>query len=135
MAIMNRKILLILLAVLGAIPVLTGATAVVGGLAFSPDDTNGSAYFDSEYRFLGVWWMAAGVLLWWSLRAPEQRAVVTRALLGIMVLGGVARLLGMALTGLPPVPFRVSMAVELLVIPALLGWHRRAYPTVRPPVD
>ncbi|KUL34501.1 hypothetical protein ADL15_15575 [Actinoplanes awajinensis subsp. mycoplanecinus] len=119
---------------LGAIPVVTGVTAVVGGLDFSPDDTNGTPYFDSEYRFLGVWWAAAGVLLWWSLRAPRRRAVVTRALLGVMVLGGVARLLGVVLTGLPPLPFRVSMTVELLVIPALLIWHRRAYPMVRPPV-
>ncbi|MEU8816201.1 DUF4345 domain-containing protein [Actinoplanes sp. NPDC048796] len=131
---MNRRILLILVAVLGAIPIVTGVTAVVGGLSFSPDDTSGTAYFDSEYRFLGVWWTAAGVLLWWSLRAPRRRAAVTRALLGVMVLGGVARLLGVILTGLPPVPFRVSMAVELLVIPVLLVWHRRAYPMVRPQI-
>ncbi|GAA2915084.1 hypothetical protein Acy02nite_91600 [Actinoplanes cyaneus] len=101
-------------------------------MGFSPDETNGTPYLDSEYRFLGMWWAAAGVLLWWSLRAPQRRAVVTRALLGVMALGGVARLLGIAMTGLPPVPFRVSMAVELLVIPALLVWHRRAYPVVRP---
>ncbi|MFI1993727.1 DUF4345 domain-containing protein [Actinoplanes sp. NPDC020271] len=131
--IMNRRILLTLLAVLGAIPIATGVTAVVGGLSFSPDDTSGTAYLDSEYRFLGVWWTAAGVLLWWSLRVPQRRAAVTRALLGVMVLGGVARLLGVILAGPPPVPFRVSMAVELLVIPALLVWHCRVYPMVRPP--
>lgn len=125
---MFRRALLVTLAILGLVPVLTGAAGVIGGLEFSPDDTTGTPYFDSEYRFISVWWMAAGVLLWWSLRRPRQRAAVTRAVLAVMVLGGLARLLGVALAGLPPAPFRVSMAIELMVIPALLVWHRRAFP-------
>jgi hypothetical protein len=124
----SRRVLLFTVATLGVIPVLTGLAGVVGGLQFSPDDTSDTPYFDSEYRFISVWWVAAGVLLWWSLREPQHRATVTRSLLAVMVLGGLARLLGVALVGLPPAPFQVSMAVELLLIPALLVWHWRVFP-------
>ena len=125
----SRRALLIVLAIVGVIPVLTGAARIVGGLRFSPDDITTTPYLDSEYRFLSVWWVAAGVLLWWSLRRPGQRAVVTRFLLTVMVLGGLARLVGAVLDGLPPAPFQASMAIELLGIPALLLWHRRTFPS------
>ncbi|MFI5937521.1 DUF4345 domain-containing protein [Actinoplanes sp. NPDC051494] len=124
----SRKALLVTLTALGVVPVLTGAAGVIGGLRLSPDDTTTTPYFDSEYRFISVWWLAAGVLLWWSLRRPQPRAAVTRGILAVMVLGGLARLLGVVLAGPPPVPFLVAMAVELLGVPALLVWHRRVFP-------
>lgn len=95
----------------------------------TPDEGEATPYLDSEYRFLSVGWAAAGVLLWWSLSRAQQRATVTRALLAVIVLGGLARALGAALTGLPPVPFRISMTIELVVIPLLLLWHRREFPS------
>ena len=122
--------LIVILALLGAVPVLTGVVGIVGGLEFSPG--GGPNYLDSEYRFLNACWAAAGGVLWWSLRRPAERAAVTRVVLAIMVLGGLARLLGAALTGPPPVPFQISMAIELIVIPALLCRHRRAFRS--PPV-
>jgi Domain of unknown function (DUF4345) len=123
---MSHRFLIATLAALGAVPVLTGIVGIVGGLQFSPE-AGASTYLDSEYRFLNVCWAAAGGALWWSLRRPADRAAVTRAVLTVMVLGGLARLVGAVLTGLPPVPFRISMAIELILIPALLVWHRRAF--------
>ena len=131
---MFRRALLTVVAALGAVPVLTGLAGVVGGLTLTPDDNTAPPYFDSEYRFLSVVWAAVGVLLWWSLRHPQERATVTRVVLAVMVLGGVARLLGVALTGLPPVPFRISLGIEVLVIPVILLWHRRVFPAQSPAV-
>lgn len=82
---------------------------------------------DSEYRFVNVFWTAAGVLLWWSLRKPAERADVTRLLLGLAAAGGLPRLLSIARTGLPHPVFRAVTALELLVVPVVLLWHIRSF--------
>lgn len=76
-----------------------------------------------------MFWTAAGVILWWSLRKPEQRAGVTRLLLGLAAAGGLPRLLSRARTGAPHPVFRAVTVLELVVVPAVLLWHARS---VRP---
>jgi Domain of unknown function (DUF4345) len=93
---------------------------------FGPGGGETVTYFDSEYRFLNVVWLAVGVGLLWSLRKPGQRAVFTRAILLTLIGGGLARLVSVAAVGLPPGIFAGSLLVELIVIPALLIWHVRA---------
>jgi hypothetical protein len=44
----------------------------------------------------------------------------------MVVLGGVARLLGLLLDGLPPWPHGAALGMELGVVPALWAWARRA---------
>jgi hypothetical protein len=44
----------------------------------------------------------------------------------IGALGGLARLLGLALTGLPPLPNLLALGIELAVTPTLWLWVRRA---------
>ncbi len=115
--------LAVALAVIGAVPVGTGLLGVVGGLSIGPGPDETSRYFDSEYRFLNAVWLVVGLVLWWSLRQPARRAVVTRVVLGAAVLGGVSRLISAFAVGWPPLEFRLALVVELVVIPLLLAWH------------
>lgn len=95
-----------------------GTRALPGG---SP--TAGSV--DSEYRFVNVFWAAAGGILWWSLREAEKRFTVTRLILGLAAFGGVPRLFSWARTGAPHAMFRATILLELLMVPAVLVWHKR----------
>ncbi len=86
-----------------------------------------NATVDSEYRFTNVFWLAAGLLIWWSLRRPEQRADVTRAILAIASLGGVARLVSAAVTGWPHPVFIGALVLEVVVVPLVIWWHVRTF--------
>lgn len=124
----ERSILLSTVALLGAIPVATGILGVVGGPERAPGGGSTTASVDSEYRFVNVFWTAAGVLLWWTLRRPEERATATRAVLGLAALGGFPRLLSVARVGLPHPVFRATIALELAVVPLVIAWHARVFP-------
>lgn len=113
---------------LGAVPVVTGAMGMVLGPAGAPGGAPTTASLDSEYRFLNVFWTAAGGVLWWSLFEPEKRAQVTAFTLSLAAAGGVPRLSSWRRTGAPHVAFRGALVLELMVVPAVLVWHRRLFP-------
>jgi hypothetical protein len=127
----ERSALLSTLALLGAIPVATGILGIVGGPEKAPGGGPTTASVDSEYRFVNVFWAAAGGLLWWTLRRPEERRAATRGVLGLAALGGLPRLLSVARMGLPHPIFRATIVLELLVVPLVLVWHSRVFPRIR----
>ncbi|HEY8589818.1 MAG TPA: DUF4345 domain-containing protein [Naasia sp.] len=121
----ERRALLSTLALLGAVPVATGLLAIVGGPEKAPGGAAMTPSLDSEYRFVNVFWAAAGGVLWWSLRRPEERATATRLVLGLAALGGLPRLLSIGRTGLPHPVFRGTIVLELGIVPLVLLWHSR----------
>lgn len=124
----ERTALLGTVGALGAIPVATGLLGIIGGPERAPGGAPTTASVDSEYRFVNVFWAAAGVLLWWTLRSPADRATATRAILALAAAGGLPRLLSIARSGLPHPVFRATILLELLVVPAVILWHRRVFP-------
>jgi hypothetical protein len=128
----ERSTLLSTVALLGAIPVATGILGIIGGPERAPGGGPTTASVDSEYRFVNVFWAAAGVLIWWTLRRPEERSTATRAVLALAAVGGLPRLLSVIRVGLPHPIFRATIALELLVVPLVLVWHSRVFPRARP---
>lgn len=126
-----RRMLVVVLAVLGAVAVASGLAGIVVGPAFVPGGASTTASVDSEYRFTNVFWLAAGVVLWWSLARLEERAGITRAVLTVAFLGGFARLISIGATGWPHPVFVGALVLELLVVPLVVWWHVRA---IRPSV-
>jgi hypothetical protein len=120
---MQRRVLIIVLAILGAVAVGTGVYAIVFGPAAEPGGAPTTASVDSEYRFVNVFWLAAGVILWWSLLRLSERRIVTRTLLVIAFAGGLARLASAILAGWPNPVFIASMILELVVVPLVIWWH------------
>lgn len=125
---MARRALLIVIAVLGLVAVVTGAIEVFLGPAFAPGGEAINASLDSEWRFVHVLWLGAGLILWWSLRAPAERALVTRTILALAALGGIGRLISVFLMGWPNPVFIGALVVELVVVPIVIVWHWRIYP-------
>lgn len=126
----QRTALLSTIALLGAIPIATGILGIVGGPEKAPGGGPTTPSVDSEYRFVNVFWAAAGVVLWWTLRRPEERSTATRTVLGLAALGGFPRLLSVLRTGLPHPVFRATIALELVVVPVVMLWHARVFPAV-----
>jgi hypothetical protein len=124
---MSRRILVVVTAVLGGVAVLSGLLGIVVGPQALPGGGPVNATIDGEYRFTNVFWLAAGLLIWWSLRRPEQRADVTRVILAIASLGGVARLISAAVTGWPHPVFIGALVLELVVVPLVIWWHARTF--------
>jgi hypothetical protein len=85
---------------------------------------------DSEYRFVNVFWFAAGGGLWWSILAPAERSATTRALLALASAGGLPRLLSWRVAGRPHLVFQFATALELVGVPAVLIWHRSVFTRV-----
>ncbi|MDO9396386.1 MAG: DUF4345 domain-containing protein [Herbiconiux sp.] len=125
----ERRALLGTVAALGAIPVATGLLGMLGGPEKAPGGGPTTASVDSEYRFVNLFWTAAGVLLWWTLARPAERAGRTRAILGLAAAGGLPRLLSIARVGLPHPVFRATVVLELVLVPLVVLWHRRVFPT------
>jgi len=104
---------------------------VVLGPAFAPGGEPLNPSLDSEFRFAHVFWLAAGVLLWWSLFSPERRAPVTRVLLVIAAIGGVARIISVLWVGWPHPVFIGALVLEVVILPLVIWWHWRVFPPAR----
>jgi hypothetical protein len=128
---MNRRALIIVLAILGAIAAATALLAIIGGPTAEPGGGPTTPSIDSEYRFAHVIWLGAGVVLLWTLRRPEERALVTRVVLVIAAVGGLARLVSIAVVGLPHPVFVSAMVLELVIVPLVVLWHSRVVPLKR----
>ncbi|MFD5599867.1 DUF4345 domain-containing protein [Leucobacter sp. NPDC058333] len=111
------------LAILGIVPVASGLSGIILGPAGAPGGEPTTASVDSEYRFTNVFWFAAGIALWWSLFQPVERRKVTRAMLLIAAIGGIARLLSVLVSGWPHPVFIAALVLELLVVPLVIWWH------------
>lgn len=122
----QHRLLTGLLAMLGLVPVVTGLAGIFLGPPFAPGGEVAGASLDSEYRFTNVFWLAAGVALWWSLLRLRERRSITQLVLALAFLGGFARLISVAATGWPHPVFIGALALELVVVPLVLWWHVRA---------
>jgi hypothetical protein len=122
------RLLLGVLWVLGAVPIASGLFAIIGGPIAAPGGGSTTASVDSEYRFVNVFWLGAGLILYWSLLKPAPRALVTRVVLIVAATGGIARLISVAVVGWPHPVFIAALGLELVVVPLVIWWHSRVFP-------
>lgn len=118
-----RRGLQIAVAVFGCVPVFAGAAGVLLGPGMS-DDT-GSASLDSHMRYLSGLLLGIGLVFWWNIPRIERIGPLFRVLTLIVVLGGLARALGVVLHGTPPGPMLFALVMELVVTPLLCLWQAR----------
>ncbi|MCW3839860.1 DUF4345 domain-containing protein [Micromonospora yasonensis] len=116
---------MVVLAVLATVPVVSGLAGLLIGPAFIPGGASTPVSVDNNYRFIDAYWLAAGVGLWWSLFRLEERAIVTRAILVIAVVGGFGRLMSVLAVGWPNPVFGTALVLELVALPLVVWWHAR----------
>ena len=103
-----------------------GADAMLGAKIAS--EAMSDPALDSQNRFYGVSFAIYGVLCYLCATDVPKYATVLRCILYVFFAAGLARLVSIAVRGLPPLPVVVLLTLELLVPPVLLWllWKQRA---------
>lgn len=120
---MERKLLQTAVAFAGLFAIAFGLTGAISGAAFMSLASNLSV--DSYVRLLSGILLAIGLLLLASLPRIEQHGQRFSALAFILVIGGLARLLGVISHGVPTQGIMIGLSMELIVAPLLWLWQRR----------
>jgi FtsH-binding integral membrane protein len=123
----SRRSLQIVLGLLGVIPVVTGVLTMMG-LAdpiYTAAGLPVHALLDSNLRFLGGLWLVLGLAMFWVIPRIERETALFRVLWLMIFVGGVGRLLSMALVGAPPWPFIGFTLLEIVGAPLFIAWQAR----------
>lgn len=124
----ERQALQRVVAVAGIVPVAAGLYGVlfgINGLAGGVADIS----LDSQYRYLSGLLAGIGILFWTCVPGIQGKALLFRFLTLVVALGGLGRLLGLYLTGVPSVTMLAALAMELVVTPLLCLWQARIVAT------
>jgi hypothetical protein len=119
----EKKLLQQAVAILALIPVATGLYGVLFGQALTGDAVSISA--ESHFRYLSGLLLGIGLCFWSTLPSIELKTGRFRLLTLLVVIGGLSRLIGLALTGLPSLFMLGGLIVELIVAPVLCLWQTR----------
>jgi hypothetical protein len=119
----ERKLLQQSVAIVATLPVAIGLYGVLFGQALTGDAVSISA--ESHFRFLSGLLLGIGLCFWSTLPSIEIQTGRFRLLTLLVVIGGLGRLIGLALTGLPSLFMIGGLIVELVVAPVLCIWQTR----------
>lgn len=119
----ERRLLQQSVAVIATIPVATGLYGVLFGQALTGDAVSISA--ESHFRYLSGLLLGIGLCFWSTLPSIEIHTGRIRLLTLLVVIGGLSRLIGLALTGLPSLFMLGGLIVELIIAPVLCLWQTR----------
>jgi len=119
----ERKLLQQSVAIVATVPVAAGLYGVLFGQALTGDAVSISA--ESHFRFLSGLLLGIGLCFWSTLPAIEAKTNRFRILTLLVVIGGLGRLVGLGLTGLPSLFMIGGLILELIVAPGLCLWQTR----------
>jgi uncharacterized protein DUF4345 len=119
----ERKLLQQSVAIIATVPVAAGLYGVLFGQALTGDAVSISA--ESHFRFLSGLLLGIGLCFWSTLPAIEAKTNRFRLLTLLVVIGGLGRLVGLGLTGLPSLFMIGGLILELIVTPVLCLWQTR----------
>jgi hypothetical protein len=119
----ERRLLQQAVGLLAIVPFASGLYGVLFGPALTGTVINVST--ESHFRFLSGLLLAIGLCFWSTVPHIEEHTGRFRLLTLIVVIGGLARLLGLVLTGVPSLTMLGGLALELVVTPLLCLWQTR----------
>jgi hypothetical protein len=115
----------LVVAVAGIVPVAAGLDGALRGAAMLGGHPAANLTLDSHLRYLSGLLLAIGLGFWSTIPRIEQRTPRFQLLTAIVVVGGLGRLYGILVVGLPPGPMLFGLAMELGVTPLLCWWQVR----------
>lgn len=120
---LERRCLQIVIAIAACVPVVAGAFGLLKGTGFLDLRPNISA--DSHIRYLSGLLFAIGLAFWASIPHIEKHGGRIALLTAIVFVGGLARLLGLLVEGVPNAGMLFGLLMELIVTPSIWLWQRR----------
>ncbi|MSP02258.1 MAG: DUF4345 domain-containing protein [Acetobacteraceae bacterium] len=107
------------------VPIGAGAIGILVGPRMMGTAVVGSADLDSHFRYLSGLLLAIGIGFASTIPRIEARKGRFRLLAGVVVVGGLGRLLSLLTTGVPSATMTAALVMELLVTPGLVLWQHR----------
>jgi hypothetical protein len=120
----ERRLLQRTVAIAGLVPVAAGLFGIIFGGTLT-GEREMSLSGESHFRYLSGLLLAIGLLFWSTIPGIEQKTGRFQLLTMIVVLGGLARVVGLLITGLPSLTMLAALAMELVVTPLLCLWQIR----------
>ncbi|HLY47333.1 MAG TPA: DUF4345 domain-containing protein [Stellaceae bacterium] len=120
----ERRLLQIAVVIASLVPLAAGTTGVLLGPAMV-HVASAPIAADSHYRYLSGLLLGIGCAFVTTVPRIERHGARFRILTAIVVIGGLGRLLSLALNGYPGGPMLFGLVMELGVTPALALWQRR----------
>ena len=118
----SRLLLQITIAILAFVPVTAGLSGVFAGMGLT-DETLFDTALDSHLRYLSGILLAIGLMFWTSIPAIETKSARFQLLTALVFIGGLARLGGVIIHGMPPDGMMFGLFMELIVTPLLCLWQ------------
>ncbi len=109
----------------GIVPVGAGLAGMIAGVGMAGGHPAANLAIDSHIRYLSGLLLAIGLGFWSTIPDIRRRTARFRLLTALVVTGGLGRLYGIAVEGLPPEPMLFGLAMELGVTPLLCWWQGR----------
>ena len=138
MSIFNEKRLLqICVLICASVPVAAGLAGVVRGYDWLLDEQWRSIFplfpgelapgldLDSHFRYMSGLLLAIGLGFWSYVPTIETKTARFKLLTMIVVMGGMARLIGLISIGVPRGGMLFGLFMELIITPLLYLWQRR----------
>ena len=119
---MERRLLQAAVLLAGVVPVSAGSAGVILGVGLAG---GGGTDLDSHVRYLSGLLLGIGLICWSLVPRIERHAVLFRVLTLIVFVGGLGRLLGVFVVGVPSAPMTAALGMELVVTPLLCWWQGR----------
>ncbi len=138
MALNERALLQIAVAVASLAPISAGLAGAIGGASL-PGWLDDAAFdgraLDSHLRYLSGLLFGIGIAFLATVPNIERHRRRFTLLAAIVFAGGLARLAGLAVAGTPHRGMLFALGMELIVTPLLWAWQRRVAAKCEPPTD
>lgn len=121
---LSRRNLQIIIAIAGFVPVGAGLAGIIMGPHFV-GQTDATSGMTSHFAYLSGLLLAIGLIFWASIPRIEGHAGRVRLLTLIVVIGGLGRVVGAVLHGVPGPSMLFGMTMELIVTPLICWWQAR----------
>ncbi len=120
----ERRLLQVAIALGGFVPVGAGLQGALLGAGMTGESAPDIS-LDSHVRYLSGLLLGIGLAYWEAIPTIEKRTGRMRMLTAFVALGGLMRLLGILLVGVPAGSMLFGLCMELVVTPLLCLWQGR----------
>lgn len=122
----EKRLLQAALVIGGALSLVFAVTSVIEGVhVLLPGYRRDTVDLDSHFRYLSGIFLGALIVVYSCVPDIERKGPRLRLVGGLVICGGLARLIGVMTLGIPGLGFRYGLVMELIVTPLILLWQAR----------
>jgi hypothetical protein len=122
---MEKRALQFVVAIGTLVPIGAGSAGMLFGPRMMGSAVVGAGDLDSHFRYLSGLLLAIGLGYVSTIPRIETHGGRFRLLTGLVVMGGIGRLLSLLAIGPPSATMLAALAMELVVTPGLAIWQHR----------